>query len=65
VSSEHRNSSPQLKPTTTTNADMAQQQQQHILTQRIFLAGPQQGDTWLTAVKIQALTKGNLAVRGS
>ena len=35
---------------------MAQQQQQ-ILTQRIFLAGPPQWDSWLTAVKTQALAK--------
>jgi len=35
---------------------MAQQQQQ-ILTQRIFLSGPQQWDSWLTAVKTQALGK--------
>lgn len=45
--------SPQLSPTTTVG--MAQQQQ--ILTQRIFLSGPQQWDTWLTAVKTQALAK--------
>ena len=35
---------------------MAQQQQQ-ILMQRIFLAGPPQWDSWLTAVKTQALAK--------
>src|SRR6266480_311536 len=34
---------------------MAQQQQ--VLTQRIFLAGPSQWDSWLTAVKTQALAK--------
>src|SRR5437764_13694620 len=33
------------------------QQQQQILTQRIFLAGPPQWDSWLTAVKTQALAK--------
>src|SRR2546430_17334854 len=36
---------------------MTQQQQQQILTQRIFLAGPSQWDSWLTAVKTQALAK--------
>jgi hypothetical protein len=35
---------------------MAQQSQQ-IPTQHIFLAGPPQWDSWLTAVKTQALAK--------